>query len=139
MNAALLGTCMVLMVVQFLANVPWAVTVGLYTRSAYRDRQFWLIGLATSAGLGLLLGLYLNSNNDPRVLTNWGRFYFSLLHLQLGMDFFVVVFLLMLQFWPKGGAVALAAFQEGLRQPKYWLLLVAGLFLMAVSTIIPFF
>jgi hypothetical protein len=163
MNAALLGTCIALMIVQFLACVPWASTLGVLPRDPMgrglvgiimhmakvpwatvptreqRASQFWLYGFGLSAIFGLLLGFYLNSNNDPRVLANWGRFYFSILHLQLGMDFFVVVFLLMLQFWPKGGAVALAAFQEGLRQPKYWLLLVAGAFLMAVSTIIPFF
>jgi hypothetical protein len=139
MNVALLGTCIFLMIVQFLAFVPWAAMTGLFTRGAARAANFWLIGVGASAGLGLLLGLYLNANNDPKVLANWGRFYFSLLHLELSIDFFVVAFHMMLQFWPKGGAVALAAFQEGLRQPKYWLLLIVGVFVMAVSTIIPFF
>jgi len=139
MNAALLGTCIALLIVQFLALVPWASIVGLFARRDVRTRPFWLIGLGSAAVLALFLGFYLNSNNDPRVLANWGRFYFSVLHLQLGMDFFVATFLLMLQVWPKGGAVALAAFQEGLRQPKYWVLVVAGISLMAVSTIIPFF
>ena len=34
MNAALLGTCIALMVVQFLAYVPWASTVKLIARGA---------------------------------------------------------------------------------------------------------
>ena len=86
-----------------------------------------------------MMGLFLDANNDSRILANWGRFFFSVLHLQLGMDFFVVAFVAMLNFWPKGGAVALAAFQEGLRQPNYWLLLVAGAAAIAASTLIPFF
>jgi hypothetical protein len=45
----------------------------------------------------------------------------------------------MLMIWPKGGAVALAAFQEGLRQPTYWLLTLAGSAVMLLSTIVPFF
>ncbi len=163
MNAALLGTCIVLMIIQFLASVPWASTVGILPNEPMglglvgvarylakvpwatvptprqRSSSFWLIGIGSAAALGLLLGFYLNSNNDPKVLANWGRFYFSVLHLQLGMDFFIVAFLFMLKSWPKGGAVALAAFQEGLRQPKYWLLLVAGVSIMSVSTIVPFF
>lgn len=137
MNASLLGACLVLMVVQYLAFVPWAAAVGLMPRRLSGSNL--LIGLASAAGFGLLLGLYLNSNNDPKVLANWGRFYFSFLHLQLGLDFFVFAFLAILTLWPKGGAVALAAFQEGLRQPTYWLLLLAGWSIMLVSTIIPFF
>ena len=33
-----------------------------------------------------------------------------------------VIFAAMLWLWPKGGAVALAAFREGYRQPMFWLL-----------------
>lgn len=137
MNFGLLATCILLVVVQFLLAVPWASAIGLFPRK--RSSNFWSIGLGSAAGVGLMLGLFLDANQDQRVLANWGRFFFSLVHLQLGMDFFVLAFLAMLNLWPKGGAVALAAFQEGLRQPKYWLLLVAGVTVMAASTIIPFF
>src|SRR5438309_1261364 len=98
MNAALLGTCIVLLMLQFLAMAPWASATGLFARGSVRAGNFWLIGLSSAAALGLLLGLYLNSNNDPKVLANWGRFYFSVLHLQLGMDFFVAAFLALLTF-----------------------------------------
>lgn len=139
MNLSLLGMCIVLMVVQYLALLPWGVVVGLLPRRITETGQNWLIGLGSAAGLGLLLGLFLNANNDPRVLAAWGRFFFSILHLQLGFDFFVLAFVAMLAIWPKGGAVALAAFQEGLRQPTYWLLLSFGLIAMLISTIVPFF
>jgi ABC-type transport system involved in multi-copper enzyme maturation permease subunit len=59
--------------------------------------------------------------------------------LQVGIDLFVVTFYLMLVFWPKGGAVALAAFQECVRQPMFWLLTFAGAFAMLISVYIPYF
>lgn len=139
MNFSLLGACIALLVIQFLAFVPWAAAIGFIPRGQARTAQFWLIGLGTAATVGVLLGLYFNSNNDPKALAHWGRFYFSILHLQLAFDFFVATFFLMLTFWPKGGAVALAAFQEGLRQPTYWLLLAVGFSIMLISTIVPFF
>ena len=46
-----------------------------------------------------------------------------------------VIDLVLLGFWPKGGAVALAAFQEGVRQPLFWMLFGAALVLMLVSRV----
>src|SRR3954463_13585126 len=116
MNATLLTTCLVLGLMQFLAALPWAWALALIPRGRIRTGGFWIAGLGAAAGAGILLGLYLNNNNDPQVLKNWGRFYLSVLHLQLGLDLFVLVFAFFLAFWPKGGAVALASFQEGVRQ-----------------------
>jgi ABC-type transport system involved in multi-copper enzyme maturation permease subunit len=73
------------------------------------------------------------------MLARMGRVYMSVLHLQIMMDLFVLTFMLLLTFWPKGGAVALAAFQEGVRQPMFWLLTMAGCFVMVVSVFIPYF
>jgi ABC-type transport system involved in multi-copper enzyme maturation permease subunit len=55
------------------------------------------------------------------------------------VDGFVLVFWLLLLLWPKGGAVALAAFQEGVRQPMFWMLTLAGSLIMVVSVFIPYF
>src|SRR5205807_6683414 len=85
------------------------------------------------------LAVLAEANSDPGVLTLWGRAYGSLLHLQLAADFFVFVFLALLTVWPKGGAVALAAFREGIRQPMFWLLTCAAAGLMLVSTLVPYF
>ena len=62
-----------------------------------------------------------------------------MLHLQLAADSFVFVFMLLLAIWPKGGAVALAAFREGIRQPMFWLLLGLALLLLIVFPFIPYF
>jgi hypothetical protein len=61
------------------------------------------------------------------------------LQLQLAADFFVVVFAALLLVWPKGAAVALAAFREALRQPMFWLLTGAATLLLIVATVIPYF
>src|SRR4029077_12934741 len=45
----------------------------------------------------------------------------------------------MLLVWPKGGAVALSAFREGVRQPMFWLLTIAASLLMAISPFFPYF
>jgi ABC-type transport system involved in multi-copper enzyme maturation permease subunit len=47
--------------------------------------------------------------------------------------------LLLLVTSPKGGAVALAAFREGIRQPMFWLVTVFAVLLMALSIVIPYF
>jgi len=68
-----------------------------------------------------------------------GRVYGSVLHLQLLADLFVGVFALLLKFWPKGAAVALAAFREGIRQPMFWLLLLAAVAFMVIVPFVPYF
>jgi ABC-type transport system involved in multi-copper enzyme maturation permease subunit len=59
--------------------------------------------------------------------------------LQVAADALVAIVVIMLASWPKGGAVALSAFREGIRQPMFWL--IAGLFglLMAGSPMVPYF
>jgi hypothetical protein len=64
-----------------------------------------------------------------------GYFYGAVLQIQLLVDAFILVFALLLLYWPKGGAIALAAFREGVRQPMFWLLF--G-FAFAALTIAPF-
>jgi ABC-type transport system involved in multi-copper enzyme maturation permease subunit len=73
------------------------------------------------------------------VVSLWGRFYSSILSLQLGFDLFILAFFMMLTFVPKAGAVALAAFREGVRQPMFWLLSAIGILLMTVFIVIPYF
>ena len=44
-----------------------------------------------------------------------------------------------MQVWPKGGAVAFAAFREGVRQPMFWVLFLFGLLALIVSLVVPYF
>jgi ABC-type transport system involved in multi-copper enzyme maturation permease subunit len=86
-----------------------------------------------------LFPFVLEANSDPGIVALWGRFYGSVLFLQLGIDFFILVFYALLTFWPKGGAVSLAAYQEGVRQPMFWLLVIVGSAAMVISIVIPYF
>src|SRR5205823_10235391 len=107
---------------QVAAALPWllGVDVGLRAQvlQVIKRAPFHLAWI----GVGVAAGIYVDLNVAPNNLIPWGRVYMSVLHLQLAADFFVVLFWLGLTFWPKGSAVALSAFREGIRQPMYWLL-----------------
>ena len=62
---------------------------------------------------------------DAASLRWYGRVYGAVLHLQLLIDLFILLAAAAsCCVWPKGGAVALAAFREGCRQPMFWLITV---------------
>ena len=68
-----------------------------------------------------------------------GRLYGSVLHLQLLADFFVGIFFVLLKVWPKGAAVALAAFREGIRQPMFWLIVLGAVGCHGHLPFVPYF
>src|ERR1043165_1926959 len=127
MSAALVQLipfCLFLFLLQGLAAIPWIMVFSQH--SLRQNLSFYgkVVGIVTACGL--LFAFVLESYSEPSVVTLWGRFYASILMLQLGIDLFVLTFSSMLRFWPKGGAVALAAFQEGVRQPMFWMLTILG-------------
>lgn len=129
----------VLMAVQLLAALPWLLAVDLRARARWRQPATWGTAAMVTAGIGIGTGLILDANSGSALLRGLGRLYVAILHLQIAADFLVLCFYLMLQFWPKGGAVALSAFREGVRQPMFWLLALAALFFMLISPIVPYF
>jgi ABC-type transport system involved in multi-copper enzyme maturation permease subunit len=148
----LIGTGLIL--VQLLAALPW-VLVGFAKREVLA-RGAWnflsdlvsnrkgVVLLAYVAGGGFvasaMLSLLLFSlTRDKDAVENWGQLYGSVLQFQLILDFFVVVFPLLLWVWPKGGAVAQAAFREGVRQPMFWLLLGFAMLALGISPFWPYF
>lgn len=123
--------------VQGLAALPWIVTLS---KRRVRDQQGFLLKVVGGITLGgIVFPVLLEANSEPGIVGVWGRFYSSILTLQLGIDFFIFLFWGLLTVWPKGGAVALAAFQEGVRQPMFWLLTILGSLAMVVSIVIPYF
>src|SRR5687768_13218168 len=124
--------CVILMLIQFAAAVPWllawswqpAPPPGGPRVAARGVRPTALLGggLGVAVGAGLVLGL-LASGSSPGLLEGLGQGYGSLLQAQLHIDLFVLLFAVLLLVWPKGAAVARAAFREGYRQPMFWLLM----------------
>ena len=132
--------CVILATLQFLAALPWIAAIHLYSRRLIRDWRTWGIGLGVCLLTGLFTAFVLSAtSSNQAVLGRWGRAYMSALHLQLAADLFVLIFLALLTLWPKGGAVAQAAFREAVRQPMFWALTGFAGFLMLISIIIPYF
>lgn len=129
--------CMLLSIVQFIAAVPWLV--ALWGISLTKDLAALAKGAGVAAVIGIALAFFLQTSSEPGAINLLGRLNASLLTLQIGLDFFVLAYYCMLTFWPKGGAVALAAFYEGIRQPMFWLLTFLGGLAMVVSIVIPYF
>jgi hypothetical protein len=135
-----------LVLVQVVAALPWlaALNWNLLQSWARQEGPGKLaarlgIGLAAGGGVGVLAGLFLGIVQDSETLFRLGRIYASLLHLQLIADLLVAIFALMLLVWPKGGAVALAAFREAVRQPMYWLIFGVFALFMFGLTFLPLF
>jgi hypothetical protein len=140
----------VLMVIQVLAALPWVLTL---TRSAYARSMVSTVasggGRLLRAYLGRIITLLLAvivtpiafsySVQEGSALEVWGHAYAVVLQLQLILDFFVFFFFVLLRIWPKGGAVALAAFRESIRQPMFWLLTLFAFVLIVVAVFVPYF
>ena len=130
----------VLSLVQFLAALPWLAALDPKTfRLTVRRPTAWLMALAAVAGAGVALALFIGVVQDPERLRVWGRVYGAVLQAQLTLDFFGLLFPLLLLLWPQGGAVALAAFREGVRQPLFWAVFSVALLLMMISPFLPYF
>ena len=129
-----------LCLVQLLAALPWLAALDPRTfRQVVRHGATWLLALAGVIGLGVALALFITVVQDPDRLLVWGRLYGAVLQLQLTLDFFALLFPLLLLAWPQGGAVALAAFREGVRQPLFWVIMIGALGLMTIAPFIPYF
>jgi hypothetical protein len=131
---------LVLAVLQALAAIPWV--------SSFDGRPFkkWITDSRVLAYLGggtialaVALAFYMRTFGDVEGLERFGRYFGAIFHLQLVFDFIVIAPQLLLLIWPKGGAVAVAAFRESLRQPMYWLIVGLAMLLIITSTVIPYF
>jgi hypothetical protein len=126
--------------VQVIAALPWLAAVDPQTfRSALRKPVNWAIAVGTCLALGIGLALFVRIVQDASRLVIWGKAYGAVLHAQLTIDCFCLVFPLLMLFWPRGTAVALAAFREGVRQPMFWLITAFAAGIMLISPFVPYF
>jgi hypothetical protein len=131
---------LLLCAIQLLAAVPWLLLIDRrLIREQIRNRKHLLNVILVLLAVSLVFTMLLNANRDPDVLAGWGRGYASLLQLQLTADLFLGLLVLLLRVWPKGGAVALSTFREGVRQPMFWILVLAGFLLLGISPFLPYF
>ncbi len=109
----------------------FARTLADPTRLGYAVLVFLGVVLAFAAFLGNRAG----SANMPL----YGRFIGAGLHVLLLINLFVYVPMLLTWVMPKAGAVALAAYREGWRQPLFWLLTLFGVAATWISVVLPYF
>src|SRR5579884_3358662 len=133
-----------LALLQIVAAIPWLAVVFLrreeivqmvrepFSPTMMRRYGIALILILVGACFGLLV-------QDPTALQFSGHVYGATLQLQLTADLFVLIFLVLLAVWPKGGAVALAAFREGVRQPMFWLIFGIGFAALTIAPFWPYF
>jgi len=137
---------LLLLVIQLLAALPWVWMLFLNRENVLRFVQQG--GSAARPGLiyiavvviGVLVApvIFAVTAGASTTLEALGYFYGAVLQIQLLIDAFIVVFALLLIFWPKGGAIALAAFREGVRQPMFWLLFGVAFASLTIAPFIPY-
>ncbi len=97
--------------------------------------------VATRLGIIVLIALlvpFLGTQGFSS-LESMGSVYASILQVQLTLDAIIFTIFVMLKVWPKGGAVAQAAFREGVRQPMFWLIVIFAFTALTAAPIIPYF
>jgi hypothetical protein len=130
-----------LALIQFLAALPWlyAVDPKGFKAAAGSGVTVTYVGVAVAlAGVGV--AVFMGYKNDTQTLLWYGRYiYGSVLHLQLIIDLFLLMPHAVIKVWPKGGAVAFAAYREGCRQPMFWLIIGAATSVIWIAVALPYF
>jgi len=126
--------------VQLLAALPWlrAIDSRAFDKNL-KNSQSILTALGVWVGIGLIVAAIIGYKGDSSSMWLYGRMYGKLLHLQILIDLFILVPGFLAMVWPKGGAVALAAYREGWRQPMFWLITVFAISLTWVAVVLPYF
>jgi ABC-type transport system involved in multi-copper enzyme maturation permease subunit len=130
-----------LALIQFVLALPWlyAIDPKGFKQTAASPAGMGYVGLGLlAAGIGI--AAYSGYKSDTTNLAWFGRYvYGAILHLQLLVDLFLLMPQVLVLVWPKGGAVALAAYREACRQPMFWLIVVGAKALIWFSVSVPYF
>lgn len=140
-NPSVLLAGVILAAIQFAAALPWlwAIDPKGFARATRSGSSLgYVFGGLLAAGVGV--AAFIGYKGESANLQWYGQYvYGAILHLQLLIDLFLVMPHLLIAVWPKGGAVAYAAYREGWRQPMFWLITIGAILLTWVSVVIPYF
>jgi hypothetical protein len=140
-NPSLVAAGIVLAAIQFVAALPWlwAIDSKSFKKALSSGASIATVLGALLAG-GVAIAMFLGYKADSANLGWYGRYvYGAVLHLQLLIGLFLLLPHALVAVWPKGGAVALAAYREGWRQPMFWLIIVFAVVVTWISVVIPYF
>jgi len=141
MEPIILVAGVILVGIQFAAALPWlwAIDPKGFERATRSGQSIGYV-LGGLVVVGAVFGAFLGYKGDASNLQAYGQYlYGSVLHLQILIDIFLLAPFLLILVWPKGGAVALAGYREGWRQPMFWLIIVFGIAATWTSVFIPYF
>src|SRR5438309_1633388 len=113
-DPTLLLAGVVLATIQFVAALPWLAAID---PKGFRGAVTSPTSLGYAIGgllvAGAAVAAFLSYKGESAGLVWYGRYlYGALLHLQLIIDVFLLLPQALVRVWPKGGAVAFAAFRE---------------------------
>jgi hypothetical protein len=129
-----------LALMQAVAAIPWLWALNKRGfRSWIKDPLAYAYAAGAVIGAALVIAWFMSERRIEAVLSEWGRYYGSILHAQLAVDFLVLAPQLLLLVWPKGGAIALSTFRECWRQPMFWLIAILAAVIIAFSMVIPYY
>jgi hypothetical protein len=140
-DPALVLAGVVLATLQFVAALPWLYAID---PKGFREATQSPVSLGYTVlgllGAGAGVAVFLSYKGESSTLVWYGRYlYGALLHLQLIFATFLLLPQVVVLVWPKGGAVAFAAFRESCRQPMFWLIAVGSTLLIWLSVAVPYF
>ncbi len=119
------------------ASIPWLIAAPRgpgHVIFAIRIFRLVVSAITVAIVIGGVIGSQARAG-----LEGWGYAYGGVLQVQLTLDAIILAIWLMLRVWPKGGAVAQAAFREGVRQPMFWLIVSFAFLALTAAPIIPYF
>ncbi len=133
------GIFLCMLLVQYVASIPWVA--ALFFRrdqvgSSFLQRLGTVVIVWLSAGAIAAIFVAFQSRQS---FETWGYFFAGLLQVQLTLDAVILAMAALLLVWPKGGAVAQAAFREGVRQPMFWLIVLFAFIALSGAPIVPYF
>ncbi len=131
---------MILAVIQVIAALPWLFALDPKGfRKTLRDPKGLGYFVLAVLLFGEVMAFFTGYKGDSTKLGLYGRVYGGILHLQILIDLFIYApFFLTLAF-PKAGAVALAAYREGWRQPLFWLVFNFGFWATWLAVVLPYY
>jgi ABC-type transport system involved in multi-copper enzyme maturation permease subunit len=131
---------MILALIQVIAALPWLYALDPKGfRNTLRDPKSLGYFVIAVLFLGEGMALFTGYRGDSTKLGIYGRVYGGILHLQILIDLFIYAPYFLTLAFPKAGAVALAAYREGWRQPLFWLVFNFGFWATWVAVVLPYF
>ncbi len=128
-----------LCLLQVILAIPWLLASGLVQNPLKRGFATLLPPAVFGLMACVVIPITIINLFEADITEGMGQWFAAIAQLQLVLDTFIISVPFLGMIWPKGGAVAQAAFREGVRQPMFWLLGGMGFLMMLAAPMVPYF